>query len=537
MVMLDRMRGASAELWSRAGPAGGVPRWVYRAGLGAILLVAFAVRFYRLGAVPSGLNRDEASAGYEAYSLLHHGTDRWGNHLPVYFPAFGSGMNVLLSYLEIPFIKVFGLSVLSLRLLPAALGVLSVYLLYLLVHRIADRTTGLVASALLAVLPWHVMATRWSLESNVLPFFVLAGVLTMVCCYGAADRRRWALPVSLLPLAISLYAYGIAAVVVVGIIVLFALANWRVIRAHKVGFGLSLAGFGVLALPFGLFLLVNNVLHRAPHWLSALPFSVPLLTVTRLDEVSADGTLIGNVRFVASGFDDGLIWNVLPGWLPLGPVVVPLAAVGCYYAVRRRGMLLAPLCWLLACLPLFLVAPLNVNRANALYLPLVALSAVGLVEVGRSLREARGGRAIPAVLLSLALVYNALFCLDYFKSEERLTRAAFSDGVDHAIQQAHTAAAGTEPIFVSEIPLNYMYVLFTLQTDAVDFQQHAEIHVQGTGYYVRNYRNFYFHAGDPALAAGPTYVTVLQTFEQPPCPSPQDLYRTQLWKVQRCTKA
>ena len=67
------------------------------------LAVGIFVRVFRFGAFPSGLNQDEAFAGYEAYSLLHYGTDTAGYHNPIYLVAWGSGMNALETYLMIPF--------------------------------------------------------------------------------------------------------------------------------------------------------------------------------------------------------------------------------------------------------------------------------------------------------------------------------------------------------------------------------------------------------------------------------------------------
>src|SRR5262244_681933 len=75
-----------------------------------IVGLSSVLRFYEFPLLPSGLSSDEVSAGYETYALLLHGTDRWGNKFPVYFPGWGSGQNVLLSYLNIPFVKFFGLT-------------------------------------------------------------------------------------------------------------------------------------------------------------------------------------------------------------------------------------------------------------------------------------------------------------------------------------------------------------------------------------------------------------------------------------------
>src|SRR5437879_609494 len=97
-----------------------------------VLIAALSVflRFYQFPFLPAGLHPEEASAGYESYALLLHGTDQWGNRWPIYFPAWGSGQSVLLSYLNIPFIKVFGLTVLGVRLSSALLGVLTMVIFY-----------------------------------------------------------------------------------------------------------------------------------------------------------------------------------------------------------------------------------------------------------------------------------------------------------------------------------------------------------------------------------------------------------------------
>lgn len=67
-----------------------------------LLLIAAgaAVRLALLGAIPYGLNADEASAGYDAWALSEYGIDRHGYRYPIHFVAWGSGQNALYSYLE-----------------------------------------------------------------------------------------------------------------------------------------------------------------------------------------------------------------------------------------------------------------------------------------------------------------------------------------------------------------------------------------------------------------------------------------------------
>ena len=86
-----------------------------------ILFIGFAVRIVGIGSIPGGLNQDEASIGYEAFSLLKYGIDRNGIANPVHLLSWGSGQNIAYAWLCMPFIAVFGLSVFTIRL-PMALA-------------------------------------------------------------------------------------------------------------------------------------------------------------------------------------------------------------------------------------------------------------------------------------------------------------------------------------------------------------------------------------------------------------------------------
>ena len=97
-----------------------------------LLILGVLVRIYRFGSAPPGLNQDEAFAAYDAWALLHCGTDSSLHRFPVYLTAWGSGMNALESYLMIPGLALFGVQTWVIRLpqlvfallaLPAAFSV------------------------------------------------------------------------------------------------------------------------------------------------------------------------------------------------------------------------------------------------------------------------------------------------------------------------------------------------------------------------------------------------------------------------------
>ena len=65
-----------------------------------ILMIGSVVRLYGLGKFPNALNADEASSGYDAYSLMKYGIDRGGNSYPVYLYAWGNGQSIYIQLLQ-----------------------------------------------------------------------------------------------------------------------------------------------------------------------------------------------------------------------------------------------------------------------------------------------------------------------------------------------------------------------------------------------------------------------------------------------------
>ena len=177
------------------------------AGLAAaLLLIGALARFLCPGSFPPGLNQDEASIGFDAWSLMHWGVDRCGEAWPVLFVSWGSGQNVLYAYLSMPFLALFGLSTASLRLCAAFWGSVSLLAFWRMARRALGRGFGLLALALLALNPWHLLLSRWALESNLLPAFLLLGVWCL--CY--VNRKPWLLCAAAALFALGLYAYGTA---------------------------------------------------------------------------------------------------------------------------------------------------------------------------------------------------------------------------------------------------------------------------------------------------------------------------------------
>jgi hypothetical protein len=167
-----------------------------------IFMIGSLVRLFAIGRFPNALNVDEASSGYDAFSLMKWGVDRAGNSYPVYLYAWGSGQSVLYSYLMIPVIAVTGLTEYGIRLPMAIIGVISLYVFYYLIKNIFDnKKYGIIATAFFAICPWHIMKSRWGMECNIFPcIFIISFRIekeknrltsSCFCCFGYFKLFIW----------------------------------------------------------------------------------------------------------------------------------------------------------------------------------------------------------------------------------------------------------------------------------------------------------------------------------------------------------
>ncbi len=443
------------------------------------LLLIFAVglfaRLWQFGTIPGDLNQDEAFAAYEAWSLLTTGRDTAGYAFPVYLTAWGSGMNALESYLMIPFIALFGLEVWAVRLPQLLVALLSIPAVYGAGRRLFGERTGLLAALLLAICPWHVLLSRWALESNLAPGFLLFGFYFFL--RGLEDSRF--LPAAALMDGLALYAYAAIWPVMPFLLAgraLYCAAHGR-LRLDRDLLDACLL-LGLLALPLLLFLAVNYGLIpeiRTP------VFSVPKLLVLRSGEMSLAGLpqhllyLLQMLLFQT----DGLIWNSARGFSFLYLLSIPFTLTGLILTVQRsfRRRTWTPeallLMQLLAGLVPGLLVAANVNRINGFFIPLALATALGL-----SWQAARAGKwALPATV-TLYLLFFAGFEVYYFTDFQPEVGLSFGEGLEEVLD-----AAAEEPgtVWVSK-DVYYPQLLFFTRLPAEEFRQTVRYRIYPSAY-------------------------------------------------------
>lgn len=176
---------------------------VYKIGLFLIIIfLGIFLRFYNLEDVPKGLNVDEASMGYNAFSLLETGKDRYGQSWPLVFRSFGSFQMPLYTYFTMIPVWFFGNQIFSVHFVSAVSGVILIVISFLIFRKI-DYSLGLMSAFLVAISPWSVLFHRMATEATLgLSLFSL-GVYFAV----TALNKRWFLILSFFFFGVATHAY------------------------------------------------------------------------------------------------------------------------------------------------------------------------------------------------------------------------------------------------------------------------------------------------------------------------------------------
>lgn len=173
-----------------------------------IILLGSLLRLVFLSTVPPGFNQDEASIGYNAYSILKTGKDEYGRPYPIYFKAFGDQKLPVYIYATAVSEVIFGVNEFAVRFPSAIFGILCLPLIYLLVANLSKKKwLALLMTFLVAINPWSLHYNRSAFEVSISLFLFLAGTLFLY--YAFAKRLRGGLVIGTIFFLLSLYSYNL----------------------------------------------------------------------------------------------------------------------------------------------------------------------------------------------------------------------------------------------------------------------------------------------------------------------------------------
>lgn len=489
--------------------------------LGLILFLAFFLRFYQLGQVPCSPDWDEAALGYNAYSLLKTGRDEYGQRLPLILRSFDDYKPAIYAYLIIPFLKIFGLNIFSVRLPAAFLGTLAVFLTYFLVKELFNKKNNLnilisqsrqtrsqypnilpeVAALLLALSPWHLQFSRIAFESNIGVFFNIL----MALLFLKGLKKPSLLVFAALVAGLNIYVYQ-AEKIFTPLLVLAMIIIWRQ-ELGKIPKKYLLASLGIgliLLLPFIQMVLATPEIFLRARGTSVAADQTPFLarSVEKLQRDQENqnylGLILDNRRIVyLLAFINGYLSHFDLNWLFItgdearhhAPGVgllylweLPFLFLGIYSLIFKKISSKAKtliFAW-------FFLAPIPASFTSGVphavrtlrFLPMIQIFvAVGLLTSWLWLKKQKKKNSLYSLIpiaYCLFFIFNFLYYFNqYFIQQNYFNSQSWQYGYQEAIEVIQGIEQNYQKIVVSNEPhldQSYIFFLFYLQYDPKTYQ-------------------------------------------------------------------
>ena len=364
-----------------------------------IVLVFIVSRLAYIQDVPGSVYWDEASIGYNAYSISTDLRDEWGDFLPVHFRAFGEFKLPVYIYSTAVAVKIFGLNAFAVRFPAVLFSLGSVVLVYLIVRRLFDSNIGLLALFYLTFSPWFFIFSRTGYEATAGIFFLLLGIYAAVW----AEKRKTLVLVSTLSWILSMYSYNsmrVVAPIVFSITLIYFLFKKMDKRYLVPSIVLMIFSF----VPITRLLILGGATQRTL--------------------VSGEGNIVSILRNYVSHFSPSFLFSgdmnarsTLPGWGIIWPIDLLFVAFGSYALLKAKGFWPKFICalFLIGFVPAALAkeAPHALRSLTSLF-PLAVIWSLGVWSV---IGKAKGMKAIVLGIIIFVIVLSGEgYIREYFGS-------------------------------------------------------------------------------------------------------------------------
>ena len=440
-----------------------------------LFFLALFTSLYKFGSVPYGLHVDEAGMAYDAFLLANYGMDRYSNQFPVYLINFGGGQSALYAYLVALLIKVFGYSIYVVRF-PALLFRMALVVCgYLLARKNSGKLFGLTMQFLLAITPYFIMQSRWGLDCNLLVGALTISVYFLITALEKEHTKYFV--ISGIFFGLSLYTYALS-YVIVPLFLFLSLIYLLYLKKIKIK---NILVFGtpifLLALPLMLMILVNNGMIQEIRGL----ITIPALPGYRGAELSLN-YIYENLYIFKSilTFDNQEIfrtmleYNALPSYGTLYYMAIPFVGIGFVICILNLIRSIKNkvfnsdsilVFWSLAVIlcQLMIITP-NINKANAIFFPLVYFVAKGVFYSAKKIKV-----FFPLTMVMFMLNFG-LFSNYYFNdyNQDMMHQHLFATHYLEAVEYSNTL--NTKMVYI-EYNLSAEQHIYTLLFNRVPLEQ------------------------------------------------------------------
>ncbi len=478
-----------------------------------IVALFLFTRIHGITQNPPSVYWDEASIGYNAYSILKTGHDEWGRRFPIHFRAFGEFKLPVYIYSVVVTESLFGLNNFSVRLPAVLFSVGSVALLYLITFKIyKDKWISTLTAFLFSISPWDFIFSRAGYEASAGLMFFLLGFSFFL----HASQKRWLIFFGTVSLILSLYSYNSFRILtpLTLIMMMFLTLKDQFNRKTLLISGLALVMFAISLVPiarlmiydagfgrtqgFSLFPSIQQVydLTGKPHFQiifdrsKSTDWTSNILTFGRnyLDHLNPKLLFIKgdpNPRSQVPGF--GQIF-----WIDLPMLILGLTFV--FKHLRHKNYFLPLILLLIAPIPaaLFKESP-HALRAILMAPALSIISALGLAFLYKKMPK------VSILVSGVYLVFFGVYFYNFSNSYSQKTSKDWQYGYKLIFDQYRGEFANFDHVIISDQEAQpYIFVLYYLKYDPTKFIKEANYNpVSNWGFStVRSFDNFIFEKID-----------------------------------------
>ena len=475
-----------------------------------IVFLSFLLRVPLLDNFPLGFTPDEASFGYDAYSLLKTGKDQWGHPFPLVLESFGDFKPPLYAYLSIPTVAIFGLTRFATRLPNALLGTAAVFVTYLLVKElkllgkqkleIDHWPLEILAAIFMAISPWHIQLSRGAFEANLTTFFLPLGIFLFL---KGLTKSKF-LVLSAFILGLNLFSYHSARFVTpfifLSLLVLFRKEALKVQRKNLYFSLVVFLFFGLLVIltffqgagrRVGDVSIFRGALEaQADDRLKALENGVnPIVARIFYNKYRVVGERFVNnykqyfsINFL---FKDGpaeATYGMVPGIGVLYWFELPLLVGFLFFLMKERGNMFLRLIffWILASpIPAGLSTGVGFagNRAAVAMPSLQIASAIGLLFYYQKLKRIWDKRTLNLFFIGVILTICAFvlsFLKEYFGGKNTLAKGMLYGNLEAGYWLAQNSYGRSKIVVSRHLSEPHIYIAFANSWSPQNYQEYTE---------------------------------------------------------------
>ena len=471
-----------------------------------IVIIASALRFYRLDSAPASISWDEASVGYNAWTIANYGRDEYGKLFPAYFRSFGDDKHPVHVYATAISVKLLGLSEFSTRLPSAIFGILNVILIFFLARLLfKNDILALAAAFFLAISPYSIHFSRFNHEANLaLAFFMLGLILFFL----SLKEKKGLLPLSALSFGITFLTYHPSKIMVPTVVILLVVLYGKQVLKNRIG----LLGVFAVGLVFFLLIFFNPGLLGIAR-INQTSLSKESIVKTKLYKLTHN-EFLGRINltfiqytwhfsinylFVSGDKNSRLSDQATGEFYRLDALFLLFGLAYLFFKRSKEGFVL--LVWaLIAPIPSALVAEAP-HAARAMYMmgSWHLISAVGFYFVLNLLRKPilKAGFAVASVTILLFLLYGYL---NYYYGEFVKRYAIdWQYGMKQIVEYVKDQQEYTQIFMTEERSQPYIFFLYYLKTPLSEYLNSVIYNnsISKSHSTVSFYDRYYFGGWDP----------------------------------------